>query len=218
MVPPTIISKQPVNNLVQRGYTYFGILFMVALIGLALSGASMIWQVEQQREKERELLFIGQQYIDAIASYYHAAPGGVKKYPRTLEDLLRDSRYPSIKRYLRKPWRDPFTGNAKWGFVYTKQGGIAGIYSLGKGKPLKQSGFDILEKYLAGKISYSDWKFIYIAALDDTVENRLATSNENDANPDQDLADNTNPDADSTEDPNAEADAEEETGEELIPH
>ena len=160
----------------QRGYTYFGILFVVALIGLALTGAALITQVERQRESEQQLLFIGQQYVNAIASYYHDAPGGNKHYPRTMAELLRDPRYPTIRRHLRKPWIDPLTHSREWGIVRTKQGGIAGIYSLAKGKPFKQAGFGaaVMEKLLANKNRYQDWKFIYIASVDDTVRPQKA--------------------------------------------
>lgn len=154
------------NGKTQHGYTYFGVLFVVALIGLALAGAAQVWKIQQQREKERELLFIGQQYIDAIDSYYNAAPGGAKKYPRSMEELLRDPRYPNIKRHLRKPWRDPMTGKIEWDLLRTSQGGIAGIRSVAEGVPLKQAGFGTLETLLAGKPSYRDWKFIYVATND----------------------------------------------------
>jgi type II secretory pathway pseudopilin PulG len=185
------------------GYTYFGVLFIVALISLALSGAALVWKVEQQREKERELLFIGQQYINAIASYYHAAPGGNKKYPRDISELLRDPRYPFIKRHLRKPWRDPMTLSKEWGLVRTKQGGIAGIYSLSSSMPLKQAGFGLLEALLGGKSSYQQWQFIYIAATDTNSQNAVETGAG---------------DASMGEEGNATDDnAEPETGEELLP-
>jgi len=197
------------NSPKNRGYTYFGVLFAVALIGLSLAGAAAIWKVLQQREKERELLFIGQQYIDAVASYYHAAPGGAKKYPRSMADLLRDPRYPNIKRHLRKPWRDPLTGSSQWGIVLTKQGGIAGIYSQAEGAPLKQAGFGALDTLLAGKPSYRDWRFIYIAAADDTPketpDNQDAENNADDS-ADLEALDNSSDEA-----------GEEETGEELLP-
>ena len=159
-----------------KGYTYFGVLFVVVLIGLALSGASMVWQFQVQRQKEQQLLFIGNQYTQAIASYYHAAPGGVKRYPKTIAELLRDPRYPTIKRHLRKPWLDPFTMKSDWVLIRTKQSGIAGISSLANGKPIKQAKFgnEDLDRRLGGKTSYQQWRFIYIAATD---ENPLATSN-----------------------------------------
>ena len=159
-----------------KGYTYFGVLFVVVLIGLALSGASMVWQFQVQRQKEQQLLFVGHQYTEAIASYYHAAPGGMKHYPKTIAELLRDPRYPNIKRHLRKPWLDPFTMKSDWVLIRTKQSGIAGISSLANGRPIKQRRFgnEVLDRRLGGKTSYQQWRFIYIAATD---ENPLATSN-----------------------------------------
>src|SRR4051812_17895729 len=126
MAPRTAVSDISISVLRQNdGYTYFGILFVVMLIGLALTGASLVIQVEGQREKEQLLLFIGQQYANAIASYYNDAPGGNKHYPRSIAELLRDPRFPTIKRHLRRPWVDPFTHSKEWGIVRTKQGGIA---------------------------------------------------------------------------------------------
>jgi type II secretory pathway pseudopilin PulG len=191
----------------QRGYTYFGVLFIVTLVGLALAGAAMVWKVQQQREKERELLFVGQQYIDAIASYYHSAPGGAKKYPRSMNELLRDPRYPMVKRHLRKPWRDPLTGSKEWAIVRTAQGGIAGIHSLTDGVPLKQANFGTLEPLLAGKASYRDWKFVYIAATDETSKE---TSDNEDA-----TNDNAEEEAGEAEGYSTD-DGEDETGEELV--
>jgi type II secretory pathway pseudopilin PulG len=204
--PTAIFSHGHERVQLQDGYTYLGLLLAIVLIGLGLSGAALVWQIEQQREKERQLIFIGQQYIDAIASYYHSAPGGVKKYPRKLADLLRDSRYLTVKRHLRKPWKDPFTHSSKWGLVYTKQGGIAGVYSLSPGTPLKQSGFGALESLLAAKTSYQEWRFIYIAAAD------TSNQNANTANPDTENEDN--PDENNDQD---NQDQEEETGEEFLP-
>ncbi len=209
-----IISKQD-------GYTYFGILFVVALIGFALTGASLITQVEQQREKEKQLLFIGQQYINAIASYYNDAPGGNKHYPRKLNELLRDPRFPNIKRHLRKPWLDPLTLSFEWGIVHTKQGGIAGIYSLGKGAPFKRAGFETTmpQSFLANKNSYRDWKFIYIASTDDRAS-PTTTDIEVDINAIQTSINEVNQ-ADITprsevDNQNKGIDAELETGEELL--
>lgn len=146
-----------------RGYTYFGVLFAVMLIVLALTGAAAVSQVQQQRHKERQLLYAGKQYIAAIASYYHSSPGGAKQYPRKIADLLRDPRYPDVKRHLRKPWRDPMTASGEWGLVRTSQGLIAGVYSRAQGVPFKQSDFGSaeLDHALAFKESYSQWKFVF---------------------------------------------------------
>ena len=146
-----------------RGYTYFGVLFVVMLVGLALTGAAAVTEVQQQRLKEQQLLYVGKQYLAAIGSYYNAAPGGAKQYPPELADLLRDPRYPTVKRHLRKPWRDPMTASGKWGLVRTREGRIAGVYSRARGVPLKRRGFGSaeLDRDFADSKSYGQWKFIY---------------------------------------------------------
>ena len=152
---------------IHRGYTYFGVLFAVLLVSLALTGAAAVSEVRQQRLKEQQLLYVGQQYMAAIGSYYNAAPGGAKQYPQKLADLLRDPRYPTVKRHLRKPWPDPMTASGKWGLVRTREGLIAGVYSRAQGVPLKRSGFGSpeLERDFADRKSYAQWKFIYRGGL-----------------------------------------------------
>lgn len=149
------------------GFTFFGLLFAIMLIGLALAGASAIWQVQLQRYKEQQLLYIGKQYSDAIASYYKAAPGGAKQYPRKLTELLRDPRYPTIKRHIRKLWPDPLTTRGNWALVTDSQGGIAGVYSRARGKPLMQPDFGPgeFEGAPRQKQRYAQWKFIYTEGM-----------------------------------------------------
>lgn len=170
-----------------RGYTYFGVLFAIMLVGLALTGASAVWEVQQQRLKEQQLLYVGKQYMAAIGSYYNAAPGGAKQYPQKLDDLLLDRRYPTIKRHMRKPWPDPMTASGEWALVRTRQGQIAGVYSRARGVPLKRSGFGSVEldRVFAGKKSYTQWKFIYSEGIsaaeliaDDKNETRNASRNQ----------------------------------------
>ena len=77
-----------------RGYTYVAALLAVAVIGVVLAGAGIVWRHAAQRDKEQELLFIGNQFRRAITSYYERTPGSVKRYPMKLEDLLQDPRFP----------------------------------------------------------------------------------------------------------------------------
>ena len=196
-----------------NGFTYFGVLFVVVLIGLALSGASVIWQFQVQRQKEQQLMFIGHQYTNAIASYYHAAPGGVKHYPKTIAELLRDPRYPNVKRHLRKPWLDPFTMKSDWVLIRTKQGGIAGVSSLASGTPIKQAGFgnETLDLLLGGKTSYQQWRFIYIAAIDENPHSDFTTDNNGD-----DAAQEGAKESASSNFDQDQSDQEEENGEEFL--
>ncbi len=196
-----------------KGYTYFGVLFVVVLISLALSGAAGVWQFQIQREKEQQLVFIGNQYTQAIAGYYHSAPGGLKHYPKSIAELLRDPRYPTVKRHLRKPWLDPFTLKNDWGLIRTKQGGIAGVFSQAEGVPIKQAGFgsETLDKLLSGKINYQQWKFIYIAATDENPHTTSNNDNSSDEAEQDNIEEGTIDDLDDSQ-----PEQEEENGEEFI--
>jgi type II secretory pathway pseudopilin PulG len=143
----------------QRGFTYLTALFMLAILmgGLALVGE--VWETSAKREKEAELLFIGNQYRRAIGLYVESSKD--KKYPRALEDLIKDSRQPSTQRYLRKLYPDPMTGKAEWGLVKSADGGIGGVHSLSEDAPLKIAGFRVRDADLEGKAKYSDWRFNY---------------------------------------------------------
>lgn len=145
----------------QSGFTYMGVLMFVALSGIALSVVGPVWHAESQREREKDLLFVGEQYAQAIASYYQSTPGGVKSYPQSLQDLVQDKRLPTMKRHLRKLYRDPVTGSEEWGLV-RQQGRITGVYSLSKDKPLKQEGFGGVRSGFAGSSGYDQWRFVAV--------------------------------------------------------
>jgi hypothetical protein len=114
----------------QRGLTYLAVLFFVAISGAMLAAVGIIWSHERQREKNIELAWIGLQFQNAIALYHERSPGLSRRHPENLEDLLQDRRHLTVQRYLRRIYRDPLTGEAKWGLVIATEGGIAGIYSL----------------------------------------------------------------------------------------
>lgn len=146
----------------QGGFTYLGLLFAIALLGATLALTGVVWHTVQQREKERELLFIGQQFRQAIAAYYNRSTAGtVKQFPKTLEELLKDPRQLTPQRYLRRIYRDPMTGQMEWGLVKTRDDRIMGIYSLSESEPIKQGNFREAEKDFEGKTKYSDWHFVY---------------------------------------------------------
>jgi type II secretory pathway pseudopilin PulG len=119
----------------------------------------MSWQYQVRAEKEKQLLFVGAEFRNAINSYFANAPDAAKVYPATLNDLLLDKRMPNIKRHLRKIYLDPMTGKADWGVV-KQQGRIVGIYSQSTLAPYKQSGFNAADLNFAGSRSYREWGFV----------------------------------------------------------
>jgi len=146
----------------QRGFTYMTVLFMVAIMagGLALVGE--VWSTSNAREREAELLHVGNEYRKAIERYYLLGPQ--RQYPKSLADLLKDPRQPGTVRYLRKLYPDPITGKEEWGLVKSADGGFAGVYSLSEAAPLKSAGFAVRDAAFEGKAKYSEWQFVYAPA------------------------------------------------------
>ena len=147
-----------------KGFTYVGLLLFIAITGIGLSVAGISWQYQARTEKERQLLFVGAEFRNAINSYYDSTPNAVKVYPLSLNDLLLDNRMPSIKRHLRKIYPDPITGKLDWDLV-TQQGRIVGIYSHSTLVPYKQKGFNEAEAKFAGAKSYKGWVFGHAEGL-----------------------------------------------------
>lgn len=157
-----LVTKYPAIRSATKGYSYIGVLLIVATIGLTLALASTLWSFAQQRERERELIFVGNQFKRAIGQYYERTPGMVKVYPMRLEDLLQDNRYVTTQRYLRKIYKDPITNQSEWGIINAPQGGIMGVFSKSDAKPIKQSGFKETNNNLEGQNHYYDWQFFYV--------------------------------------------------------
>jgi type II secretory pathway pseudopilin PulG len=144
----------------QRGFTYLTVLFVLAMMSAGLALIGEVWYTSNVREKEAELLFIGNEYRKAIERY-HSAKGRPPQYPKNLADLIKDPREPGTVRHLRRLYPDPITGSEEWGLVKSADGGFAGVHSLSEGVPLKTSGFAVRDASFEGKSKYSDWQFVF---------------------------------------------------------
>ncbi|WP_082498186.1 type II secretion system protein [Pseudorhodoferax sp. Leaf267] len=146
----------------QRGFTYLGLLLAVALTGAGLAAAGSVWSVHAQREREAELLYVGDQFRRAITAYYNDVPVGQRhRFPDKLEDLLLDKRWPTTNRHLRRVYVDPMTGSTDWGIVPAPSGGILGVYSRSGAVPLKRQGFGRLDTAFEDAATLQDWRFVY---------------------------------------------------------
>ena len=145
-----------------RGALLLGLLLALAIGALGLLVALDVWAVTRQRQMEEELLFVGEQYRSAIQRYYYAAPKGQPRVlPASLRDVQQDDRHAVPVRHLRRLYPDPLTGAPQWGAVL--QGSrIAGVYSLGRGVPLKQAGFPRPAENFQGKSTYREWAFVFV--------------------------------------------------------
>jgi type II secretory pathway pseudopilin PulG len=143
----------------QRGFTLAGALILIAVLGAGMAAYGEIASHAAQREKEQELIFVGNQFRQAIRAYYEQTPGAAKRFPQKLEDLVLDKRHPMPVRHLRRVYADPMTGKRDWGAVIAPEGGIMGVHSLSEAAPIKTAGFAARDGSLEGAGRYSQWHF-----------------------------------------------------------
>ena len=141
------------------GFTYIVLLMLIAAMSAASLACVQLMSVAIRRDKERELLFVGNQFRNAIRLYYRNAKGGAMRYPRSLEDLLKDPRFPDTRRYLRRIYLDPISNSSQWGLLKGPSGEILGVYSMSSEEPLKKSNFSLIDHLFEGSKHYSDWVF-----------------------------------------------------------
>ena len=149
----------------QRGFTYLGLLFAVAFIGAGLAVIGEVWSLTARRADEQELLFVGDSFRNAIASYYRAGPAGVQQYPLKLDDLLLDRRTGNATRHLRKIYADPITRQPDWELITLADGAIIGVASRSQRAPLKRARFPVADAEFEGAECYCDWRFVFLPQI-----------------------------------------------------
>ena len=145
----------------QRGFTYLGLIILVAVLGLVGAAGLKLGSLLQRQAAEQALLDIGAQFSDALYSYAAATPPGLPQQPESLAELLRDPRVPQLRRHLRKLFVDPMTGRAEWGLLYQPGSHrIIGVHSLSQATPLKTGNFEARFSGLEGKSTLAEWHFV----------------------------------------------------------
>jgi type II secretory pathway pseudopilin PulG len=141
------------------GFTYIAVLAAVVILGIVAEVAHVSVHRALRADREAELLYRGQAYQRAVASFHQA--NGV--FPRTLEELVQDPKSPA-KRHLRELYRDPLAKDEKgeWRLVRAIDGGIAGVASASGEVPLKQANFPPQLERFTGAQAYSEWIFEYL--------------------------------------------------------
>ncbi len=99
-----------------RGFTLAGVLVIMAVMAILGTVAAQTATFQKRRENEEELIFRGQQVVEAVR-LFRARNG---RFPITLEELTK-----AKPRVLRKTWIDPMTGKADWIPVFLGQEGQA---------------------------------------------------------------------------------------------
>jgi hypothetical protein len=85
-----------------------------------------------------------------------------KRYPRELEELVKDPRFLAVKRHLRRIYEDPMTGKPDWQAIRQPDGTMIGVKSRSQSPTLKRANFPAELANLAGKTRYNEWEFKYV--------------------------------------------------------
>jgi type II secretory pathway pseudopilin PulG len=145
------------------GFAYVLLLIAISVIGVVASASLHMGSQMARRDAEQSLLSIGREFEQALRAYAavptNAASPVTARGPRTLEELLKDPRTPSTRRYLRQIYADPLTGRDAWGLAKDPAGFIVGVYSLADGKPIKQTGFEPSQAGFEEAETYAAWVF-----------------------------------------------------------
>ena len=140
-----------------RGVTYLMVMFAIVLIGITLSAVGKHWKMIVQREKETDLLAKGMEIQNALALYSTTMKAGrlvpMEVYPQSLAELTRLPRP-----FLRKVYSDPMSGE-DWEYLRAPTGGIMGVRSKSKARPIKEREFPLEVRHFEGRKSYRDWMF-----------------------------------------------------------
>lgn len=140
------------------GFTYPVVLVAIVVLTVAADTASELVSAQVRRDMEEELLFRGMAYREAIRSYYAAVPGQ-PAYPRSIEDLLSDPRFP-LRRHLRQAYADPAGG--PWRLILAEGGRIMGVASRSDRPPLRRAHLpNALSQYSEAK-RLSEWEFVFL--------------------------------------------------------
>jgi hypothetical protein len=141
----------------EQGVTYIMVMFAIVLISLSMTVAAKQWKTMIQRELEADLLAKGIEIQSALALYSttmkagRVVPGEI--YPNSLADLTRPP-----KPFLRKIYPDP-VGHGEWEILRAPTGGVMGVRSKSKAKPIRTVNFPPMVRHFEGRQSYRDWIF-----------------------------------------------------------
>ncbi len=143
------------------GYTYLMLAVVAAGLGITAAALGAAYHDREIRlGREEEFFYRGEEYVKAIASYYHAG-GPAKEYPADVNSLLDDPRFQG-KRHLRRLYTEPVTGG-EWKYIYNEKGKLCGVYGGGSGLPVRKN---ITQKNTAqpgAEIKvYADYKFVFM--------------------------------------------------------
>jgi type II secretory pathway pseudopilin PulG len=104
------------------GYVLIMLLFMIAAMTIGLMVAVPVWQTQIQREKEAELIFRGNQYVEAVRIFQLKTPG---TFPHALDELIEE-------KCLRRHYEDPMNPDGDWNIILLPEAAGGALPSRGR--------------------------------------------------------------------------------------
>jgi type II secretory pathway pseudopilin PulG len=86
---------------------------IIAIMSIMMGAAVEIVSFQMQREKEAELIFRGQQYVEAIRLFRLR----FGRYPMRLKEI-----WEADPKVIRQPWKDPMSDSLDWGLIFLGEG------------------------------------------------------------------------------------------------
>ncbi len=146
----------------QRGFLYIMVLFAIVVISIMMLKTFESWEYIISRDKEEELIFRGEQIVNAI-TLYNKKKGA---FPDSLKKLYEE-------KYLRRLYKDPISEDGEWNIVsipkkagkekyvvipHTLWKSLKGSYKIvGVVSPVHKKGFRVYKE----KEYYDEWLFAY---------------------------------------------------------
>jgi type II secretory pathway pseudopilin PulG len=113
----------------ERGVIFIWVLVSLFVLAVLLMAAVQPASIVMHREREKELVFRGEEYTEAIRRYMMENHG---TFPTHLKDLMKPGG-PKRIRYMRHLYSNPFARDGKWGLLAPG----TTIVTIGKdGKPI----------------------------------------------------------------------------------
>jgi hypothetical protein len=96
----------------KNGYALLTMMFLLAVLVVGMAAATQNIQTNGQREKEKEMIWRGKQYVRGIRLYHQKT----NRFPSQLEDLYLPK---TGIRYMRQAYKDPMNDeDGSWRLIY----------------------------------------------------------------------------------------------------
>lgn len=98
----------------EKGFTLVMFVMIIAVMSIMMGAAVQAVSFQMRREREAELIFRGEQYVEAIRLYKMR----YGRNPMRLKEI-----WEADPKVIRKKWKDPITDSENWGIIFVGQEG-----------------------------------------------------------------------------------------------